>query len=254
MVTWQTASSSEGKCSVRLLNPPRGLWPQVALTCAVLLLQLLGEWATSVTYVFLMVWAFVGAEHSIQALTLSWLVGSMNPGVFGPVPVSVNVLRWGVIASAFLRVLLNLARIRVLPTVVLSIMTYGAVMTVTSLVKSSILDVSLFKLMTFLAGSLTVVLSMHHSSCSKAEHERWFEVLFVCILLAGIPLIRSDLGYYRNGRGFQGLLRHPQQYAVFLAPMIACIRSYMGGAQSLWSPGDRCYGVCISRLCRRELG
>ena len=51
---------------------------------------------------------------------------------------------------------------------------------------------------------------------SSTRLERWFLRLISATVFASFPLIVTEIGYFRNGSGFQGLLSHPQFYGAFL--------------------------------------
>lgn len=180
-----------------------------------------GRTAHAAVYAMLVAWALRGPRQAIEALSLSWLVTFLNPGLFYASGAA-EVLRWLVIAAALatmvVRVLLKEAT---LPLAWFWVV--GFVVTASSLAvhTSYALDVSLFKLVSFLMGATAVLLGFHFTRHEGAYWHSWFFILFGVVVTVGFPLIVHPLGYTRNGRGFQGLTGQPQTYTLLLGPFTA---------------------------------
>lgn len=82
--------------------------------------------------------------------------------------------------------------------------------------------ISVFKVLSFfyIAGAIIVGItspSFDKTTAKSWLHASWFSVLLTSLLFLPFP----QLGYFRDGQGFQGSLNHPQLLGVFLAPMLA---------------------------------
>jgi hypothetical protein len=187
----------------------------------VLVLPAIGSAAHAAVFVLLAVWALLGPRRAIEALTLSWLASFLTPGLYTPTPAA-DVLRWVVIAAALTSVSVQTVRSGGnVPRAWLWVVGFVGVATGLALPVSYAVDVSLFKLASFLMGATAVLLGFHLTRMEASYWHRWFLCLFAVVVVAGLPLIAHPLGYVRNERGFQGLLNHPQAYTTFLGPLLA---------------------------------
>lgn len=192
-----------------------------AKVIACLVLPLAGPAAGSGVYLLLAVWALGGPRRSIEALTLTWLLNALNPGVYSISPQS-GILRWVVIAAAILSVFVAVVRHPGrLPRTIHWLWGFGAVAAGLSLLVSYAPDVSLFKIVIFVTGASAILMAFHLTRDQGDCWRRWFLTLSAVFCLASLPLIVSPVGYLVNGTGFQGLTYHPQTYGVFLAPFVA---------------------------------
>lgn len=186
-----------------------------------LLIPLVGSAAHAATYLLLAFWSLGGPRRAIEALTLTWLVTFLNPGIYTLSEQS-DLLRWVVIGAAFVSVSVTaLQRRSAVPRTLLWLWVFAAVSGVLALTVSYAPSVSLFKLLSFTMGATTVLLGFHLTRHEAAYWRTWFLVFFVVIVLASLPLIFHSLGYVRNLRGFQGVLNHPQAYGAFLGAFVA---------------------------------
>lgn len=199
--------------------PSTGRYACVFLGC-LLVCYLVPQGAT-ILLVAAAVWALRSPWSGLQALTVAWLVTFLNPGAFGRAD-QAEALRWIVLAAAFVSVLMHhVARQVTVPRSVAAVGLFCGVASISSLLKSQYLDVSLFKLATFFVGGVTVLLAFHASRASSEARDRFFSALYAVVVWASLPMALISTGYFVNERGFQGVLSHPQAYAVFLAPNIA---------------------------------
>jgi hypothetical protein len=94
-------------------------------------------------------------------------------------------------------------------------------------------DVSLLKLVSFFLGSTTILFGYQLTSSQSAYWRTWSLGLFITVVMLSMPLMVHELGYYRNGRGFQGLLNHPQAFGIFLGPFVAwALAELLGSART----------------------
>jgi len=198
------------------------LWIESLIITAIILAQRFGSIAANVTYICLIVWAMRSPANAIQSLCVSWLVAFLNPGIF-PDATGEAALRWMVIFSAFSHVLTFPLKNRgvTIPRSVYFILLFSGVATILSVLKSYAVLVSLLKLAIFTVGSVTILFIFELSNNDIEYLKAWFTMFFLLILTISLPFYFSELGYFRNGTGFQGILSHPQAYGVFIAPMLS---------------------------------
>ena len=201
----------------------------VGMVIGVIVLPLAGGIGHALAYGLLALWALRSPRHALEALTLTWLLNFLNPGIYSPSGQS-DMLRWAVVGSAFLSVIrvgmLSDQRFGGRPLTTpawYAVALFCSVAAILALFASYIPDVSMSMLAMFLIGTTTVLFGYALTASAVDYWERWFLVFFGVILLVGFPLIVHDLGYARNNRGFQGLTNHPQTYGVFLAPFLSWI-------------------------------
>lgn len=194
--------------------------PAILISLA-LVIPLLGSYGHAVMFGLVAVWALFGARHAIEALTLSWLLTFLNPGLYSVAPAD-SILRWVVLIAAFGSVMVRyLWTSSKYPKAWIWLLVFGFVTIVLSALVSYQPDVSIFKAVSLVIGGSTILLGFDQTRYRASYWRHWFITLFVVILLCSFPLAVSELGYVRNGKGFQGLLNHPQAYGVFLAPFLA---------------------------------
>jgi len=199
------------------------LWPELLLVAGVLLAQLKGGIVTTLTLMGLCIWALRGPKHAIQALSLSWLIAFLNPGIFINLEIKI-ILRWLILLAAFGRVVMHLIqhRLRASKEIIILLLFFLTTL-LFSVIKSYAPIISSLKLSSFTIGVITILLAFELTADQKTYWKSWFTTIFLLIIICGSPLYFSELGYFRNGRGFQGLISHPQSYSVFIAPMISWI-------------------------------
>lgn len=186
----------------------------------VLGLPLAGPAAHVLVYLLLAVWAWTGPRRAIEALTLSWLVSFLNPGIY-ELSAAGGLLRWVVLASAAAGVGLAVAiRGRRVPRTLLWFVGFATVVGLMAAGLSYAPAVSLLKLISFFLAVGTILVGFHTSEVGSEYWRRWFLTLFGSVVLAGLPLVVRDVGFFRNQRGFQGVLSHPQSYGIFIGAML----------------------------------
>ena len=181
-------------------------------------------------------YAWRGPKESIQALTLMFLCLSLNPGLF-PFWGQGASIRWFVLFSAFGRVLWDsILSNATWPSRFSTIIgLYAAVLIVLSLLASHLPAVSIFKIIAFTVGALTIPTCFYRTRDLTQYWISWFFSFFVVIVVLSLPFYVDPVGYFRNGRGFQGILNHPQTLGPFAAPVTA------GLTVLLFEKGERSY-------------
>jgi len=230
-----------------LLHPKRA-WIAILLKVTLALaLPLAGAPFHSAAYILLAGWALSGPRRAIEALTLVWMISFLNPGIYNISPYS-DLLRWLVVCSAFVSVMVCAVRRKtVLPLTAIWLLVFCIVAAALSYHTSYALLMSLFKLSSFFISATTVILGFHLTRHQAQYWKQWFLIFFGVILVFGFPLIILPLGYVRNGRGFQGLLNHPQTYGSFIAPFLAWLIALLLTREVKgWMPWSIVLIACVS--------
>lgn len=154
----------------------------------------------------------------MKALLLVYLINFLSPGLFN-VPAAVDTLRWFVLLCAALRVFLDFfiheLRFGLIRRWLLWLIVFCVVAASLSALASPYPTVSFLKLLAFLVGFATVLQGLRFSK--NYDWLNWIFTVWCIVLLIGFPLLFNNLGYVRNGLGFQGILNHPQMYGFFFA-------------------------------------
>ena len=83
-------------------------------------------------------------------------------------------------------------------------------------------QVSEFKLLSFFYIALAILLAFRLTSRLSIDWTPWFVGMWIAVTVLSIPtLLVKEIGYFRDGLGFQGILIHPQIFGLFLAPGLA---------------------------------
>lgn len=216
----QTNSVSTGRRNLVKGSSPSPLLnalriPQLGILMLVILaLSISSEAGSVMAWVLVGAWALRGPAQAVEALLLSLLLNYLNLGIFHVVDQGA-LLRWVVLLLAAGRVAIVVFNGKLqLPRWMKYIVLFVAVALLTSLFRSPLIAVSIFKLFAFIVGAFTIYLGV------ALGNREWVSSLITygtIIALASLPLLRSPLGYLRNGLDFQGILSHPQSYGVFIA-------------------------------------
>ncbi len=192
------------------------------LVCTLLFILLIGSYASTIVVIALIIWSLLGAKQAIQALSLVVLIKFLNPAIF-PSAVSLSLWGWIAIAFAGARIIFDNIKIRskvhpVLPWLFL----YSFVVFIESVYFSHQSVVSIFKLLAFSFTTVIILLGFRVTALRALDWTPWFLGIWLAVTLLSIPTyFLPGIGFYRDGSGFQGLLNHPQTFAVFLVPMVA---------------------------------
>jgi hypothetical protein len=165
-------------------------------------------------------WCLIGPRQAVQGMTLSVLVGYANPAL----------VTFSSLSGALMRVVLLAAALRVLPLFKLKdlkllwpVWGFSLVAAITSAAASPAVAISLMKVITFAVAVTTVIIAFQRVRTDALPGlERWFWTLCaVAIVLSAALLLDPHAAFFRNGRGLQGVLNHPQALGTFLAPLAA---------------------------------
>jgi hypothetical protein len=192
-----------------------------ALFAVVFGLPLGGAGSHWLAFLLLGTYAFFGPRQAVEALTLSWALTFLNPGVF-PRAAAAGSGRWVVLGCAFLSVLWAVTARRVRPPRAWWWACAFALWAgVTAGWVSAEPLVSVLKLVSFLIAAFTVLLGCELTREAGVNWRPWLLDLFGTLVVLGAPLALHPFGFLRNGRGFQGLLSHPQALGTALSPILA---------------------------------
>ncbi|ASJ74571.1 hypothetical protein IMCC3135_22505 [Granulosicoccus antarcticus IMCC3135] len=156
---------------------------------------------------------------AIESLVLVSVVSSLNTGLYAGAG-SFVFLKWLIVMGALISGIRTFAfrkYSRCIKLLIGSLLLFVSSLIVTSLFNSYALDVSMFKIFTFLLGVLAIIMCFVDSFYRYEYWWAWFNAVFVVIIVSSLPLTLLYVGYYLNGRGFQGILNQPQLYGLFVA-------------------------------------
>jgi hypothetical protein len=187
----------------------------------VALLTVLGPFGFYLVLPGLVLWALLGPRHAIHALTLTWLVVMINPGLAEPPP-SLATLRWLPILAASLSLLLRYLMVEVLPWAFWLLVAFCLLAGTTAWLSGVAPLLSNLRLLSFFLGLLPIVLA--YRLCSQRESDAlrdWFDAVLLFISIVSLPMLASPIGFLRNGYAFQGILNHPQGFGVVMGITLA---------------------------------
>ena len=176
---------------------------------------------TDLSYLILGAWALTGRQQAIQAIFMSWLITSLNPGLVSTGLLSASG-RYLVIMAAVIPVLLNYKgkiKYHIYITLLL-----GVFFIIHSLFVSPFIDVSVLKSIVFIVTFATLLSAWSSlNSLQRIQVEVFVFGGMVIVMLISLMFIASDVGYLRTGSGFQGVTNHPQSFGPFMALILAWI-------------------------------
>lgn len=191
------------------------LWGAALLILFLFALQMLGVVGSLVSALLLSFWALKGSQHAIKALLLTYLISLSNPGIFSPSPIF-EVARWIVLLAATSRVAVDTAlRGYRVKSWFLWLASFCLIAAVSSVFVSPSPTVSVFKILVFFVGFFVVLQALEYSR--QYDWLSWFFTVWSVVLFFSLPLLLLDVGYLRNGVGFQGVFNQPQVYGIFFS-------------------------------------
>ena len=162
--------------------------------------------------------ALRGGREAIEALAATFLL-LMGSRAWGMESL-ITDLRWLVVLAATISAIRTLADRRSLDQglwlVILAIFGFGVVNILTGLQVSRYPTVSVFKLISFMVGSMAIILNYAQSRRSAKGWGDYFSGWFAGLLFCGTLSLLWGGGFTRNGSGFEGGLGHPQTNGVVM--------------------------------------
>lgn len=197
----------------------RVLWWQGAVVALILAAQVVGTYAGVATMAALVLWACRNTRCALQSITISILVTFANPGLVGDRPF-VSQLKWVVLFTALARVVAGWKyQPRTMSKWCLWFSLFVTVALGLAIAVSDNRQLSLLKLATFSIGVAAALVGVRDRRYAPQYWINWFITVSVVVLALSVPLRFLSAGTYRNGVGFQGILSHPQSYAVYVLPV-----------------------------------
>ena len=198
------------------------------LVITALTMRVASDQTANASYLALAAFALFGRAEAIQALGLSWLFSMLSLGV-APEASDASIGRFEVMAAAAVSVLLRSDVARGSMRVrwpVLATLLLGAFFVLHSVLFSTIPSISILKAVSWTVSTATLLAAW--SSLATRDRSRLEMRLFGClagVLILSLPLLALNIGYLRNGTGFQGILGHPQVFG----PSMALLAAWLSG-------------------------
>jgi hypothetical protein len=170
----------------------------------------------------LCLWSLLGAKHALQSLSLLVLIKFLNPGIY-QFEGSFDIIAWLTLAVAGLRIIYeNLGFRGGRHPAVPWLWLFALAVIIQSVLVSNYQVISAFKIVAFTYAATIILVGFKLTTSRAVDWTPWFLGIWLAITLLSLPtLLFPDIGYLRNGRGFQGVLSHPQDFGVFMAPAAA---------------------------------
>lgn len=178
-------------------------------------------YASSVALLLLCIWSLIGTKQAIQALSLLVLIKFLNPAIY-PNEGPVSLLGWIVITLAGARIFVDNLRVTwKIYLVQLWLFLFLLVILLGSVFFSYHPVVSIFKVASFTYTAVAVLLGFKATARQSYDWTPWFLGIWIAVTVLSIPtFFFPRIGFFLDEIGFQGLLNHPQTFAVFLSPMV----------------------------------
>jgi hypothetical protein len=189
-------------------------------------LRLASSGTGNIAYIVAAGYALTGPRQSIVALFLTWFFNVINHGI-APAAGYAAFLRHVITLCAFVGAIAHSnRRIRQAGSLVPATAILCGFLVIHSLLFSQQIDISLLKSISFSMTAMALVLNW----ASLGERDRALTQAFLfgmlgVIAIASIPFVASSIGYFRNGRGFQGIQVHPQGFGPTMAVLAALLIS-----------------------------
>lgn len=167
--------------------------------------------------------ALISTPSAVGAIIMLLMLRVANPGLVSPENGSFEVFAWGAMILASMRIWLDIfvkkiSFSRRLPSF---LWLYALVLLPLSVLFSELPSVSFIKATTFLFVMSSIVLGFDVMRETGRPASSWIKGMWLCVIMLSLPtLVVPAIGYLRDGQGFQGVLNHPQGFAVFLAPIV----------------------------------
>lgn len=191
-------------------------WKKIAIYVMIFLIILIHPYFVSICFVFLTIYSVAGRRQALESLFFSEMIKYANP-VLIAFPSNFGFYTWGII---FIACFSLLARSRYKNSILILITVFYVTVLCLSVWSKypliSVLKSSSFYFVVFsvLSGSL----SMKHGEFVELSQN--ILNFFMAILLLSFPTyLYHNIGFVRNGRGFQGILNHPQAFGIFWSPI-----------------------------------
>lgn len=162
-------------------------------------------------------------EFALKSLCILFFVRIINTSLVGEQSGSLAGVGWLVFISAGTRIWLEIMfKRRSVGRLSLSLILFFLVAVFVNIIASNHIVISLFKLISFTFGAIGVVEGIKLLTRNGKSLMPWIIGMWLSVLLLSLPMLGfPNVGYFRDGQGFQGILNHPQALAIFCAPAAA---------------------------------
>lgn len=169
-----------------------------------------------ITFIWLILYALKGKVQALQSLFMNFYLYFLNPGLWNYNMPFIPILRWILLIICLYIILRTIKISRNIPKWILFLTLWFIWTAIVSIFDSHLPLISLFKLLIFYFGMLSVVLGIKSTS-KYYNWSNWMIAFYILLIILSLPLINSPLGYLRNNRGFQGIMNHPNTFGPILA-------------------------------------
>jgi hypothetical protein len=171
--------------------------------------------------------ASASTKWAVRAMSLAPLLSFLNPALVAKAPY-LALAEFALMSIGALRIYYDAIRSRSKLRPAAPIMLFASIAAVTSWFASGdLLRVSLLKLAMFFLVAPALYLAFRGVPDRAIDAGKWLAALVLAVVGSSAPLLSSPVGYFLNGRGFQGILSHPQSFGVILALGLSWIGSVL---------------------------
>lgn len=173
-------------------------------------------------YIFLILYSCTGTSSSVKSLILSSIRGIVNPAFASASP---TYLKWALLFFAFVNIVIRNHLCdddkKILKKVLIFMAVFCIIVAVSSLFLGSYPVISLFKILSFCVGFISIVLGVANS---KNETDWGNYLFFVFTLLFIISAVLIPFNRFRTiNTSFQGVFNHPNMFGICCSIYLALV-------------------------------
>lgn len=185
-----------------------------------IMLRLISSTGADMSFFVLALLALYGGKFLIFAYILSWLFTLFNP-ILGPEGNYTSLLRYIIILFGFTQISFYMLWHK--KTKIQKYLIWFFLLNISMLIHSIIISyesaISVLKLISWFLATFTLLSTWVYMADEEKEHTYQLLISILKILmLSSLPfLLIPEIGFAKNGTGFQGLLNHPQAFGPTMA-------------------------------------
>lgn len=210
------------------ISPKHNTWIIVLVLAVVM--RVISTPTANASYFLIAAYALFGPAQAIRALTLSWLVSMINPGIAAEASAA-TVGRYAILLCAALSVYIHIQAFREgirIRRLTIATLLLGGFFMIHAFILSPVVDISVLKAVSWTLTMCTLIAAwLGLSSDDRDALARQVFGVLTMVMLISLPLAAHPLGYLRNESGFQGVLNHPQAFGSTMALLGAWSASRM---------------------------